>query len=401
MPPVDLITEANPQAEGPGKLSPVVSFFQRHFHKGRGGRAKLAISTSLLARIATAFIGFAIMPMTIRYLGNEGYGLMVTITSVVGWLQFSNMGIGLGLQNALTEETAKGDRAAQRQLVSTAVVALGVIGAMLLLLGVAVFPFVDWLKVFPPSTDRFVHELPFVIAVVFFGFVSTVMLGFVGPVYAARQEMHLGSIQSIIAALISLVGTFIVVHEGLGLTGIVMVTVGATGLVQWTFAAWTLFGRNLPELRPSPRQFTRAAWNRMFNTGLQFFILQLCNIVFFQLDAMLINHFLSAAQVTPYAVAQKIFLQVGGLFSIVTGSLWAAYGNAKAQGDVVWIQKTHWKIVRLFCAFFGALTVGTVLFGNPFLSWWVGPKAAPSILLLGAVSFYFCMREWTALHALD
>jgi len=385
-----------PETSSFGKVS---AFFRRHFHKGRGGRAKLAISASLIARVVTTLVSFAILPITIRYLGNEGYGLMATISSVVSWLQFTNMGLGLGLQNALTEETAKDDRVTQSQLVSTAVVALAAIGMGLLALGAGVFPFIDWLKVFPPTTERFAHEIPLAVSIVFFGFVSTLMLGFVGPIYAARQELHLGSIQAVICAVIGMVGTLFVVHHRLGLVGIVAVTIGAAGLVQWAFALWTLYGRSIPELRPSFKCFTRTAWKRMFHTGLQFFALQICNIVFFQLDAMLITHFLSAEQVTPYAVAQKVFLQLGGLFAIVTGSLWAAYGHAKAQGDIAWIRATHRKIVRLFCIFFGALSVAMILAGKQLLSWWVGAGAAPSVALLAAVAFYFCLREWTALHA--
>jgi O-antigen/teichoic acid export membrane protein len=396
-PPLTNFAEATSVAGDPGRVS---ALFRRHFHKGRGGRAKLAISTSLIARIVTALISFAIMPITIRYLGNEGYGLMVTISSVVGWLQFSNMGIGLGLQNALTEETAKGDRTVQRELVSTAVVALAAIGVGLLVVGAAVYSLIDWLKIFPPSTERFAYEIPWCVAIVFFGFVSTVVLGFVGPIYAARQELHLGSIQSVCSSAIGMLGTLFVVHNRLGLTGIVAVTVGATGLVQWAFALWTLYWRRIPELRPSLKFFTQSAWKRLFHSGLQFFLLQICNIVFFQLDAMLINHFLSADRVTPYAVAQKVFLQVGGLLGMVTGSLWAAYGNAKAQRDFVWIRSTHGKIVRLFCFFYGALSFGMVLAGKHILSWWVGVAAAPSVTLLFAVAFYFCLRDWTALYAM-
>src|SRR6266404_3060366 len=90
----------------PGRLDVVAGFLRRQFHQGRGGRAKLAISTSVVSRAVSTLISLLILPITVRYLGNEGYGLMVTISSVVGWLQFTNMGIGLGLQNALTEETA-------------------------------------------------------------------------------------------------------------------------------------------------------------------------------------------------------------------------------------------------------------------------------------------------------
>jgi O-antigen/teichoic acid export membrane protein len=378
----------------------MIKLFHRYFHEGRGGRTKLAISTGVVAKIFTTFVSFVTLPITVRYLGNEGYGLMIAISSVVGWLQFTNMGLGLGLQNALTEETAKGDLGQQRQLVSTAVFALTAVGGVLLIFGAASFPFINWLRIFPPSSAEFAGEIPWTVFIVFFGFVSTVILGFVGPIYAARQELHLGTIQSIVCALITLLGTLFVVYFRLGIIGIVSVTVGGTAAVQWTFALWTLYGRNIQELRPSMTSVTSMAWGRIFGAGSQFFILQLCNIVFYQLDAMLIMHHVSSNDITPYAVAQKVFLQLSAFFGIFTGSLWGAYGNARAQGDVEWIKLTHRKMVILFFLFFGGVSIGMICGGRQLLIWWVGSNSAPSVSLLAGVAFYFCIREWTALHAM-
>jgi O-antigen/teichoic acid export membrane protein len=373
---------------------------ERHFHSGRGGRAKLAISTSLFSRVVTTAASFVVLPISVRYLGNEGYGLMVTITSVVGWLQFTNMGIGLGLQNALTEEVAKGNFQAQRELVSTAVLSLAGIGLILLVGGLMAFPHVQWTSVFPPTTERFKAEIPWTVLIVFLGFISTVVLGFVGPIYAARQELHIGSIQAMAAGLVALFGTFVAVHFRLGLLGLTICTIGATSVVQWMFALWTLYGRGIAELHPRWANMTRSAAARVYKIGISFFLLQLCNIAFFQIDAFLIVRFLTVDQVTPYSVAQKVFLQASGLFAIVTGSLWAAYGNAKAQADFAWIRKTHGKMVRIFLLLFGLLALLMLLFGHRLLALWVGAAAAPGTVLIAGVALYFCAREWTALHAM-
>src|SRR5690348_10976775 len=188
------------------------AFFRKHFHSGRGGRAKLAISTSFIARAVTAAVSFVVLPISVRYLGNEGYGLMTTISAVVGWLQFTNMGIGLGLQNALTDETARGNETAQKELISTAVFSLLGIGLLLVAAGLIVFPHINWLRVFPPTTSRFTAEIPWSVLVVFFGFVSTVILGFVGPIYAARLELHIVNIQTLATSVLTLLGTLLAVY---------------------------------------------------------------------------------------------------------------------------------------------------------------------------------------------
>jgi len=376
------------------------AFFQNQFHSGRGGRAKLAISTSFGARLVTTAVSFVILPITVRYLGNEGYGLMTTITAVVGWLQFTSMGIGLGLQNALTEETAKGNAQTQKELLSTAVFSLVGIGLFLVVAGLIVFPHIQWQRVFPPTTSRFTAEIPWTVLLVFFGFVSTVVLGFVGPVYAARQELHIGNVQVLITSVLTLLGTFIAVHNRWGLLGVVIATIGITSVMQWSFALWTLYGRGIPEVRPEFSRITRAAGSRIYKTGISFLVLQICNIAFFQIDAFLIARFLTIDQVTPYSIGQKVFLQTAGIFAVVTGALWAAYGNAKGQGDFAWIQRTHRKMVRVFLLFFGGLSIFMVMFGHWALTWWVGAAAAPGTVLIAGIALYFCAREWISLHAM-
>ncbi len=391
--------EPKPQLDYFSRFQALSAFARRHFHQGRGGRAKLAISASLISRIITTVVSFVILPITVRYLGNEGYGLMVTITSVVGWLQFTNLGIGLGLQNALTYETAGGNVRAQRELISTAVFSLAAVGGFILVAGLIVFPHVNWTAVFPPTTQRFTSEIGWTVLVVFIGFVSNIVLGFVNPMYAARQELHVFTIQVILASVLSLAGTLVAVSLRLGLLGLTVCTIGITTVIQWSFAIWTLYFRGVASLKPSASQVTSAAAAQIYRTGISFFILQICNIAFFQIDAFLIARFLTIDQVTPYSVAQKVFIQASGLFAIVTGSLWAAYGNAKAQSDFAWIRQVHRRILRAFLLFFGLLTAGMIMFGHIALTLWVGRGAAPTTLLLAAVGLYFCVRDWTGVHA--
>lgn len=381
-------------------LSFLTHFAQRHFHAGRGGRAKLAISATLLSRAVTTAVSFVILPITVRYLGNEGYGLMTTIAAVVGWLQFANLGIGLGLQNDLIQETARGNASAEKELVSTAVFSLLGIGLLLGAAGLVAFPYVAWTRIFPPMTSRFTSEIPWTVLVVFIGFVSTIVLGFVGPIYVARQEMHIGGIQNLVASVASLGGTLIAVRMRWGLLGVVICTIGTATIVQWGYALWTLYGRGLPELRPEWSRITRSAAARIYRNALNFLALQICSIAFFQIDAFLIVRFLTVDQVTPYSIAQKVFLQTAGLFAIVNGSLWAAYGNAKAQKEIPWIRRTQRKMVRIFMLFFGSLSVLMVVAGHRLFTLWVGPMAAPGTVLIAGVASYFCLREWTALHAM-
>jgi O-antigen/teichoic acid export membrane protein len=376
------------------------AFRQRHFHQGRGGRAKLAATGSLLTRIVTTAASFLVLPITIRYLGNDGYGLMAVMTSVVGWLQFSTFGIGTALQNPLTVARVEQDVARQRELISTAFFSLAAIGLLLLAIIALAFPWVDWLTVFPPDTDRFTREVPAAFAMVFLAFVSTLVLSFIGPVYAARQELHLGNIPVLTASFLTLGGILAATYWDLGLMGVVVASVGIPAAAQWTFAIWTMWLRGIPELAPRISDCSRRAWHALLRRGLEFQILQLCNIAFFHADLFIIAHMLSTEEVTPYSVGQRVFTQVAGLFALATGSLWSAYGDAKASRDFEWIRRGHRRMAMAFVLLFSGLAAGMLLFGHVLLSWWVGEAAAPSTVLIAAMVCYYCAREWTALNTM-
>ena len=121
--------------------------------------------------------------------------------------------------------------------------------------------------------------------VVFLGFVTTVVLGFVNPIYAARLELHIGTFGVLITSILTLVGTFVAVHNRWGLIGVVACTIGTTAVMQWIFAIWTLVwprnrtnsGRTYHELRAAQRK-------RIYKTGIDFFIYELVQHCLFQID---------------------------------------------------------------------------------------------------------------------
>ena len=168
--------------------------------------------------------------------------------------------------------------------------------------------------------------------------------------------------------------------------------------MQWIFALWTVWPRP-EELRPHFGLFGRTAATNVYSTGANFLILQLCNIAFFQVDAFLIARFLTVDQVTPYSVAQKIFIQTSGLFGIVAGSLWPAYGNAIAQGDKPWIRRVHRKLVGTFLAVYIVLGLGMTLFGHRIFVLWVGQTCRSATTLIAAVALCFLVRDWTGIHS--
>ena len=358
------------------------------------------MSTSLLSRIVGMAVSLVNVPVAIRYLGNEGYGLLTVIISVISWIQFSNLGLGLGLQNTLTEQAALGNKQAQRELVSTTFFALVGIGLLLTLLSLAIFPLVNWLSLFPPSSGQFTSQIPHAVALALGCFILALTWGFIQPIYAARQELHLYNLQGLLANVVSLIALFVAVKFDTGLLGVAVANIGVSAVFAAGFALWTVFGRGIPEIRPAWNCIRKSAGRAVLSTGLNFLVLQICVIVITQCDVFLIAQFLSAEQVTPYSVGQRVFAQILGLVSVVITPLWPAFGNAKALGDVAWIRRTYRRINGYSSMAYLAAFLFMAIAGHRLLALWVGEASAPTTLLICAIGVHYFVMQWAHSHSI-
>ena len=366
----------------------------------RGGRVRLSVLTGAIAKGALVLTGLVFTPLVVRYLGKEGYGLYVTITAVVSWLQISSFGVGAGLQNSLTEAVAAEDTSRQRALVSTAFFFLSGVAVLLICAALVTLPFIRWEQVFRVTEGRYSRELAPAFAIVVAGFISTVALTFVSAIYAARQELYVPNLLALVNSMFNIAALLFVILYDLGLIGITAATIGSGVILSWAFAAWYLFRPQMRALRPSARWVSHAAWRRIWRSSAAFFIIEICAIILFQTDSFIITRFLRVEDVAPYNIAAKPFTLVSVLIlSVVAHPLWAAYGNAKAAGDFAWIRRNHRRVLVSFMSAFGVVLLLMVPFGQPLLTLWVGAAAAPDTALVLLTGCYYLVRQWTDLHA--
>ncbi len=62
---------------------------------------------------------FVIVPLTLGYLNNEVYGIWMTLTSILYWFSFFDIGLGNGMRNYLTEAISRKDFVKARGYLST------------------------------------------------------------------------------------------------------------------------------------------------------------------------------------------------------------------------------------------------------------------------------------------
>src|SRR5580693_5619124 len=92
--------------------------------KERLRRALLTSATAVIARVISMAGPLITVPIVIRYLGQEQYGLWMTVTSLIGMFIFADLGLGNGLMTAISQADGRGDTQESRRCIASTLFAL-------------------------------------------------------------------------------------------------------------------------------------------------------------------------------------------------------------------------------------------------------------------------------------
>lgn len=75
----------------------------------RSSKIKKNVIGTLIVKGISIPTQLLLVPLTISYISSELYGIWLTLTSIIGWIGFFDIGFGNGLRNKLTEALANND----------------------------------------------------------------------------------------------------------------------------------------------------------------------------------------------------------------------------------------------------------------------------------------------------
>jgi len=356
----------------------------------RNRRLRLAICSSFLTKPLAVVIPLVTVPLFLKYLGKERYGLYETIISLAGWLSLTNLGLGLGLMNKLTECYVSQDRALARRHVSTLFCATAMLMLVFALGLLAVVPFVDWNSFFRTTMAQ--GEVAKAIALACVLSLATVFANILSPIYSAYQELDRFNYWDGASKIFTLISCFILAQTQLGLLGVLLAMLGAPVIVRLANLVF-LFAYEKPWLCPKTRLFEWGLLKPMMAEGLCFFLLQMAGVALFSTDKLIISTCLGPAAVTDYAVVSRIFLMGYGIYLLFLMPMWPAYGEALRRNDLDWVKKHLRLSLWLGCG--GVALLGMLLLwqGKALLNLWVGPTVLPAGLVVG-LSLSFLFKAW-------
>ena len=279
-------------------------------------------------------------PIMLHHVDRADYGVLLTLTSIVGWVGYMDVGLGNGLRNKLPEFLAKGDFHSAKKIVSSCYVTLAIYVALIIVIFLIVSPFIDWLGVLnSPTSDA--GEIRGLTNVVFIAFCIQFLFGLINSILFAYQMPAFQSLFTFVGQFIALIALVIQVYV-FDVTSVLQI--GAVNSMIPPLVLFLgsigLFRTKLKEIAPSFKLFEFKSVGSILSLGLKFFVLQMITIVLFQANSIIIARVVSPEAVVEYNLAFKYVSLLTMIFTIVITPVWSATTDAYVRKDFAWINKT-------------------------------------------------------------
>lgn len=364
----------------------------------RTNTVKKNVIGALFIKGISILVSLILVPMTLGYVSAEIYGVWLTISSILHWLTYMDVGFTLGLKNRLAECLASGNYEKGRSLVSTTYFIMTIIFIPLAVVMMFVIPHIDWcgiLNVSDVHKDVITKTIQVLLVFISIQMIVNVFVA----VVAAYQKTALSSLFSVIGQVCSLIIIGFMTHFVEPSLFNLAFAYSLMPVVIIAISSIFYFRSSMKDVSPSFNFINVKYIKDLWNLGAKFFLIQVQMIVLYQSTNLLISHIAGPESVTQYNISYKIFNVVAMVYSIILNPLWPAFTDAYTKKDYTWMKNVYHKMARIFMLLIFIIVFITVC--SPIIyQIWVGDRVSIPFALTVSIAIYTTIHCWDSLQVM-
>lgn len=376
------------------RLDFIFKFFSNN---DRSKNIQANIVGSLFLKGISILLSLVVVPLTIDYISPYQYGVWITLSSVIGWLSFFDIGFGNGLKNKFVEAIAHGDVKLAKIYVSTTYSIMTIIILGIWFISVVISKFINWSEFLNVNKTENV-DLHSVVIIVLSTFAFQFILGLLNTILISIQKPVITSMINVISQLLILFGILFLTNTSKGsLTNLSLLMGGVNTIVLLLFSLY-FFKTSLAKYSPSLKDVNFKYTGDLLKIGVKFFILQIIAIIYYETNNIIITKTLSPLDVTIYNLAFKYMSILGMGFAIILAPFWSAFIEASVLKDFHWMKEVKRKLYQGFL-FFVILGIILIVLSPLFYKLWFGNKVLIPIQLTVLMGIWQICNMWNSLHS--
>lgn len=350
----------------------------------------------IIIKLFSGIITLILTPFLLRNANPTTYGLFITIVSFATILELLDLGVSNGVRTRIAAAQALHDDTEIQILISSVFFLVVSLAVVVAIVGMFFTPLIQWqalIKIPHGYLGQFQKSITF-------GFVG-LSIGLVGGM-AVKLNLALSNIRSV-----TIWNTFSVIATSLSLfwlssrrdplEGLIfgqLIIPGIIGILNLAI----LFYRN-PKLRPKAIPKVREI-RSVLASGKLFLVLEATTLISFQIDSVIVGHYLEPRQVATLATSWKLFSAPLVIVSAAVVPLWTATARAHANNNRKWIKNSYIYSLLLTSAVALPYSVVIVFYGKFAVKFWTHNQIIPSSNLIYASAIWLFIACVTLPYAM-
>jgi O-antigen/teichoic acid export membrane protein len=368
-------------------------------HSARRDRSiRLAVATSFLSKAGTALFQLLSIPVAVRVLGREEFGLYTAVNMTLAMVALLQIGVGPSLAHGLSSAKAKGNAGSAAELASTAffvMVGMGLLAGLVLASVLLLAPLPELFgSGFAGKEDALRPALWTGLGLFLMLFVLNLTERVREGLLETATNNLWGAAGNVLAAIAVGVGVFFIPQVWY----LVLAVHGSVVIAKLcnTVSLW----RAHPETRPAWTKFRLPVAKHLFTDGLAFSACTLVTgYVEYSFCGWLVGHQSGPAATALYGVFVSMTIMQLGFVMMLSTPTWPAVAEALARGDSDWAKRAGRRLYFYGSGFALCSFGGLVLLGPLVFKIWLGSDFAETPrTLIACYATYFVAHVWRHLN---
>jgi O-antigen/teichoic acid export membrane protein len=320
-----------------------------------------------------------LMPFVIGCLGDRVYGLWVLVGKIIDYYGILDLGITAAVSRHIAAAIGARDSRQCNQVISNALALYSGVAALVIAMTVVLISIAPLIAKSPEDVllfQKIILVLGLNTAVEFpvrvFGGILTAQLR-----YDTMSFLKLGSL------ILRILGTIAVLNLGYGLFSLALVTV-TTGIPEKI--GYIYFAkRNYPELHINLNYLSKNTVRILYGFGLYVILIQLGDLVKFNVDSLIIASFVGIASVTHYGIASTLMFNYMTLMGTIMGVFVPVFSRLEGEKDTLRTKRAFFLSTKIAICIASFISFGLIAWGRYFIERWMGTDyldAYPCLVIL-------------------
>lgn len=330
----------------------------------------LSTITSIASRGINLLISIISVPLLLNYLGAERYGMYAMVTSIQGFMMFSDFGLGLGLQNRIPEFQQHEDKTVLHKAISSTFFTLAAIVLLLFLLLTFSIRFADWAHFYNVSTPLASNEASPISWAFFICFFVGLPFNVAFYLLTGSQQAYKTEIWRTLGNLLSLLLLLLFTYLKVGTPFLIYSAYGSISLA--TIAAFIfVFNTTDKNLLPNIKLWNYEMVKNISIDGSKYFILQIFAIGLTTVDSFFIAHYQSTESVSIFMIGFRIVSIITLPLVLINSQFLPSLNDAIVKNDFVWIKKSIKNLLRINSIYVVIVSIILFFTGDFLLKIWL------------------------------